>query len=151
MGAVEILSQKTVSKYSKPFKVDVGRAVIISSFNFACPTTDEVGEVIKPGDCAVLHKIELSGDELQQIEGCVSCSGCTLDGLKYRITSNEPVVQCGETWTHSHECNLSVLTVPGYYMFEVCNEGSLGSLSIKVEDVSLAEAALIPTNLIHGS
>lgn len=149
MRQIEILSPKSNSKYSKPFKVDAGHVVVISSSNFACPVTDDIGDVTKAGDCAILHKIELVGDALPQLDGCV-CA-CEIDKLSAHIVSSEPVVQCGFPWTHTHACNLSVLSVPGIYMFEVCNESSIGSLSIKVEELTIAEAALIPSNLYHGS
>lgn len=147
---VEILSQKQTTKFSKPFGVYEGQVVVISSFNFACEQTDEVGEVTRPGDCAILHKIDISGDVLPQGDGCVNCGGCILEGLDISVTNSEPVVVCGETWTHNSANNLSILTVPGVYMFELCNEDSIGSVSIRIEELGVEQATLLPKPLIHG-
>lgn len=149
MSAYEIFSPKQTSKFSKPFRVDVGRVLVISSFNFACAVTDDLGNVTRPADCAILHKIEMGGDKIPDVE-CGGC-GCVLENLDTRILNSEPVVQCGCTWTHNHENNLSVLAVPGYYMFELCNAESVGAVSIKVEEMPVSDAVLIPTSLIHGS
>lgn len=146
MSAIEIISQGQAGVYSKPFRVDVGKVLVISSFNFQCEQTDEIGNVTRPADCAVLHKIEMGGDELPETSGC----GCILDGLDIRILSSEPVVQCGKTWTHNARTNLTVLSVPGFYMFEVCNAESIGNLSMKIEELDTADATLIPKQLFHG-
>lgn len=147
---VEIFGSGQTDKFSKPFRVDVGSVVVISSFNFACATTDDVGEVTRPGDCAVLHKIDLQSEDLATANGCVGCGSCILEGLDVSVANSEPVVICGETWTHNAFNNLSILTIPGYYMFELCNEDAIGSVSIRIEDLTLEQAALLPRNLIHG-
>lgn len=146
---VEILSQDQVSPYSKVFRVDAGFAVVISSFNFACEQQDEFGEVVKNGDCAILHKIELGEKEIGTLNGCTSCS-YVLDGVDVNVANSEPVVVCGDLWVHNSDNNLSVLTVPGYYMFELCGETSVGSVTIKVQELTLNQAALLPRGLIHG-
>lgn len=143
----EIISQTQTSVLSKVFRVDPGKAVVISSFNFSGPMSDEVGNTTKPGDCAVLHKIEIQGAEIPMGDGC----GCVLDGLESSIKSNEPVVVCGQTWTHNCENNLTVLSVPGVYMFELCSPESIGSVTMQVEEISLEQAAVLPQNLFHGA
>ena len=146
MAAIEIISQGQASAYSKPFRVDVGKVLVISSFNFQCEQTNEIGEVTRPADCAILHKIEMGGDALPQADGC----GCILDGLETSVLSSEPVVQCGSNWTHNAQTNLTVLSVPGFYMFEVCNADSIGNISMKVEELDATDATLIPKQLFHG-
>lgn len=147
---IEIFSQDQAGRLSKPFRVNLGEAVVISSFNFACDQTDEIGEVIRKGDCAILHKIDLVGDEIPQGSGCVSCNSCILEGLDISVANSEPVVVCGNMWTHNAFNNLSILTVPGAYMFEVCDESAVGSVSIRIESVPVEQAALLPRSLIHG-
>lgn len=150
MASFEIYSPKSKSKFSKLFQVSVGNAVVISSFNFACAVTDDVGNVTKAGDCAILHKIELEGGGIPEMNGCSDCNQFVLDSLSSNIVKNEPVVQCGELWTHNSANNLSVLSVPGIYMFELCNQSSVGKATMRVEELSVAEAALIPKALYHG-
>lgn len=147
---VEIIKQNQASKLSLPFRVDVGKALVISSFNFACETQNEIGEVIKKGDCAILHKIDLSDVEIPTGSGCVGCATCILEGVDLSVANSEPVIVCGELWTHNSFNNLSILTVPGYYMFELCNDSAIGSVSMRIEELSLAQAALLPKPLIHG-
>jgi len=148
MAAIEIIQLGQVSTYSKPFRVDVGKVLVISSFNFQCEQTNEIGEVIRPADCAILHKIEMGGAEIPETDGC-PCS-CILEGLEASVLSSEPVVQCGGNWTHNAQTNLTVLSVPGFYMFEVCNADSIGNISMKVEELDVSDATLIPKQLFHG-
>lgn len=147
---VEIISQEQESKFSKPFRVDVGKVVVISSFNFACEQQDEIGNVVKAGDCAILHKIELEENAIPETNGCVNCNSCVLEGVDVSVANSEPVIVCGELWTHNAFNNLSLLTVPGYYMFELCDESAIGSVSIKIEELTVEQAALLPKSLIHG-
>lgn len=147
---VEILGQDQADKFSKPFRVDTGKVVVISSFNFSCEQQDEIGNVVKAGDCAILHKIELEENEIKATSGCVSCNSCVLEGVDVSVANSEPVNVCGELWTHNSFNNLSLLTVPGYYMFELCDESAIGSVSIKIEELTVEQAALLPKSLIHG-
>lgn len=147
---VEILSQDQADKFSKPFRVDIGKVVVISSFNFSCGQQDQIGNVVEDGDCAILHKIELDENQIQATSGCVSCSSCILEGIDVSVANSEPVMTCGELWTHNAFNNLTLLTVPGYYMFELCNESAIGSVSIKIEELTVEQAALLPKSLIHG-
>lgn len=147
---VEIITQDQTSKFSKPFRVDAGTAVIISSFNFSCEKTNEIGEVVRKGDCAVLHKIDLAGEDMGEGDGCVNCGSCLLDGLDVSVASSEPVVVCGEEWTHNANNNLSILTVPGSYMFELCDESAIGSVTMRIEAIPVSQAAMLPRPLIHG-
>lgn len=150
MAAVEIISQKQTSKNSKVFVVSPGHAVVVSSFNFRCAETDAVGNVTRPADCAVLHKLELKSDPIPYTDGCVECCRCVFDSLGTTIVNSEPVVQCGTTWTHTSATNLTVLSVPGYYMFELCDESAVGTVMMKVEEITAEQAALIPKALFHG-
>jgi len=146
MAATTIFTPGQDSNFSKVFRVDIGKVLVISSYNFQCEQQDEIGNVIREADCAILHKLEMGGDELPEANGC----SCILDGLEARVLNSEPVVQCGNVWTHNSQTNLTVLSVPGFYMFELCNSDSIGVISIKVEELTLAEAALIPQQLFHG-
>lgn len=146
----EVYSQKETTRFSKPFRVDKGKVVVISSFNFACEKLNDIGEVVRKADCAVLHKIELKGNVLPQGDGCIACSGCIIENLDVSVLTSEPVAQCGASWTHNAQTNLTVLSVPGFYMFEVCSDDAVGSVSIQVEELSVAEAALLPKPLFHG-
>lgn len=150
MSAVEIFTPGQTSVRSKIFRVEPGIALVISSFNLGCAVSNDVGDVTTPADCAVLHKLELSGGNLPTVDGCVTCVGCVLDGVDFTVQRSEPVVQCGELWTHNAENNLSVLSVPGFYMFELCSEQNIGSISIKVEELTAEQAKLIPKPLFHG-
>lgn len=147
---VEIFGTNQGSTLSKPFRVDVGKVVVISSFNFSCEATDEYGTVIRDGDCAILHKIDLQNEELVSGNGCVSCNTCLLEDFDVSVANSEPVVICGDLWTHNAFNNLSILTIPGYYMFQVCNPSAVGSVSIRIEELTLDQAVLLPKNLIHG-
>lgn len=147
---VEIIKQNQSSKFSLPFRVDAGKALVISSFNFGCETLDDIGNVVKKGDCAVLHKIDLKDVEIPTVSGCVGCASCLLEGVDLSVANSEPVIVCGELWTHNSFNNLSILTVPGYYMFELCSDSAIGSVSMRIEEVSLEQAALLPKPLIHG-
>lgn len=147
---VEIFSQDQSDKFSKPFRVDVGKVIVISSFNFGCEQLNNVGDVVKKGDCAILHKIELEETQIEATSGCVGCSSCILEGIDVSIATSEPVIVCGELWTHNAFNNLTLLTVPGYYMFELCSEDAIGSVSIKIEELTLEQASLLPKCLIHG-
>ena len=150
MSAVNIITQKQNTKMSKIFVVSPGNAVVISSFNFRCAETDKFGNVTRPADCAVLHKLELESDSLKVDDGCVGCQGCVIDSLGSTIVNSEPVVQCGTTWTHTAATNLTVLSVPGYYIFELCDESAVGTVMMKVEELTSEQAALIPKALFHG-
>lgn len=152
MSAINIITQKQNSKMSKAFMVSPGRAVVISSFNFRCAETDNVGNVTREADCAVLHKLELEVESgyIPSGDGCVGCQGCVFDSLSTTIVNSEPVVQCGATWTHTAATNLTVLSVPGYYMFELCDESAVGTVMMKVEEITAEQAALIPKALFHG-
>lgn len=150
MAAINIITQKQNSKISKVFMVSPGHAVVISSFNFRCAETDKVGNVTRVADCAVLHKLELESDSIPRGDGCVGCQSCVLDSLSTTIVNSEPVVQCGTTWTHTASTNLTVLSVPGYYMFELCDESAVGTVMMKVEEITSEQAALIPKALFHG-
>lgn len=147
---VEIFGKGQSNTLSKPFRVDVGKVVVISSFNFSCEATDEFGDVIREGDCAILHKIDLNAEEIATGSGCVSCSSCLLEDFDVSVANSEPVVICGELWTHNAFNNLSVLSIPGYYMFEICNPSAVGSISIRIEELTLEQAVLLPKQLIHG-
>lgn len=147
MAAVEIFSQKQTGKLSDPFRVDKGHVVVLSAFNLSCPQTDDVGTVTRKGDCFILHKLEVSGKMEQRNDAC----GCVFKGGSSEIVSSEPVVVCGSMWTLTNNTNLAVLSVPGYYMLELCNEGSVGSAVVKVEELTVADAALLPETLYLGS
>lgn len=147
MAAIEIISQDQSIKFSKPFRVDAGKVVVISSYNFCKPLQDEVGGVTRQGDCAILHKIDLCGDVLPQLQA--GCS-CILDGLDIYVLSSEPVLQGGLPWSHNYENNLTVLSVPGYYMFELCNCDSIGNVVMTVEELDVSNASIIPRQLFHG-
>lgn len=151
MTATVILSDKQHSKFSKIFRVYPGKVLVINSFNFSGPVTDEFGEVTRQGDCAILHKIEITSDLIPQIDGCARCANGVLEGLSTHVVSSEPIIQCGDNWSHNCENNLSVLAVPGVYIFELCDERSIGSVSIAIEELSVEEAALIPANLFNGA
>lgn len=150
MAAVNIITQEQNSKMSKVFMVSPGYAVVISSFNFRCAETDKVGNVIREADCAVLHKLEFDSDPIPYTDGCVECERCVFENMNTHITNSEPVLQCGTTWTHTAETNLTVLSVPGYYMFELCDESAVGTVMMKIEEVTAEQAALIPKALFHG-
>lgn len=151
MSAQEILGPSNPSRYSKTFYVQPGDAVVISSYNFGCEKTNEIGEVVKPGDCAVLHKLDIKVESyMVEGDGCSACIGCVLGHVDVSVANSEPVVVCGKTWTHNADNNLSILTVPGVYMFELCDGSSLGSALIQVEQVNIEQAALLPRSLIHG-
>lgn len=150
MSASYILTQKQGSNVSKLFMVSPGSAMVISSFNFRCAQVDDEGNVIDSADCAVLHKVELEGDPIPTIDGCIECERCILDNQSVNIVGSEPVMQCGKTWTHNAGNNLSVLSVPGFYMFELCNESAVGTATIKIEEITAEQAALIPKTLFHG-
>lgn len=148
--AIEIVDQKQTTKFSKVFMVTPGYVVVISSFNFRCAETDKYGDVTRQGDCAVLHKIDIVGGKIPHRDGCVDCEGCVLDSVESQIVSSEPVVQCGELWTHTPNNNLTVLSVPGYYMFELCDKTMIGSAIMRVEELTVAQAQLLPRPLFHG-
>lgn len=150
MPAINIITQKQNSKMSKAFMVSPGYAVVISSFNFRCAETDALGNVTRPADCAVLHKLELESDPIPSVDGCVGCQSCVFDSLVATVVNSEPVVQCGTTWTHTSSTNLTVLSVPGYYMFELCDNSAVGTVMMKVEEITAEQAALIPKALFHG-
>lgn len=144
---LEIFGLGQATKFSKPFRVDVGKVVVISSFNFSCDTMNDVGEVIKKGTCAVLHKINLTTPDMPSGDGCC---GCILENIDVSIANSEPVVVCCEMWTLNSCNNLLVLSVPGYYMFELCDESAIGSALIRIEELNIEQAALLPRNLIYG-
>ncbi len=150
MSAINIITQKQNSKMSKAFMVSPGYAVVISSFNFRCAETDDLGNVTRPADCAVLHKLELESDTIPSRDGCVGCQSCVFDSLGTTVVNSEPVLQCGTTWTHTSATNLTVLSVPGYYMFELCDNSAVGTVMMKVEEITAEQAALIPKALFHG-
>lgn len=146
-----ILGADSEDRFSKLFRVDPGKVVLVSSINFACPETDDVGEVIQDGDCAILHKVEVSTAGIPEIDDtCTECASCVLFDLESHITSTEPVVQCGELWTVNANNNLSVLSVPGLYQFELCNENAIGRAVIKVMELPYKEAMLLPKPLYYG-
>lgn len=147
MSVQQIITTGQTSKFSDVFVVQKGHVVVISSFNFACAQTDDVGNETKAADCAVLHKLEINGDNIPHVkDGC----GCVLTNLGFHISRSEPVIQCGELWTHNANTNLTVLSVPGYYMFELCNESAVGTATMQVEDLSIADAMLLPRDIFHG-
>lgn len=143
---VEIFDLGRTTKFSKPFRVDPGKVVVVSAFNFSCETLGNTGEIIKKGDCAILHKIDFTTPEMPTGNGC----GCVLDNVDVSISNSEPVVVCCEMWTLNACNNLLILSVPGYYMYELCNESSIGSVSISLEELSIEQGALLPRNLIYG-
>lgn len=150
MAVQEIFGPKQTSRYSKSFFVDPGSAVVISSFNLACDQTNEIGEVTKKGDCAILHKLDLKIEAIMPDDGCTGCSGCILDHVDVSVANSEPVMICGEMWTHNSQNNLSILTVPGVYMFEFCDESAIGTALIQVERMPISQATMLPRPLIHG-
>lgn len=149
MTAIAIFTTEQTSRFSKVFRVDKGFVQVITSFNFSCQQLNEIGEVTRPGDRAVLHRVELNGDTLPTWDGC-TCVGGVFEGLSVEIISSEPVVQCAKNWQHNSQNNVSVLSVPGYYMFEICNEDSVGTVSMTVEELTIAEAQLLPKALYLG-
>lgn len=148
--ALNIIDQKQTTKFSKIFTVAPGRVVVISSFNFRCAETNDTGEIIRQNDCAVLHRIEVEGDPIPSTDGCVGCNSCVLSSLSAEITRSEPVVHCGDLWVHTPENNISVLSVPGYYMFELCDASAIGTVIMQVEELTVEQAQLIPRPLFHG-
>lgn len=151
MAAVSIITPTQTAKMSKIFRVVPGYAMVISSFYFRCAMTDDKGNVVTPADCAILHKLELESDLIPYVDdGCVECQRCVFENLGSKIINSEPVVQCGENWTHNAQNNLSVISVPGYYMFELCNDSSVGVAMMQVEELPIDQATLIPKALFHG-
>lgn len=148
--AIQIIDQKQTSTFSKVFAVAPGHVVVISSFNFRCTETDEFGDVVRPNDCAVLHRIEIEGEQIPHKDGCSGCNSCVLDSLDAEIICSEPVMQCGENWVHTPSNNVTVLSVPGYYMFELCNETAVGTVIMQVEELTVEQAQLLPRPLFHG-
>ena len=144
-----ILDNESTSRFSKAFAVETGNVVVISSFNFACEQKNEIGDVTKKRDCAILHKLDVSGSPLPSGSGCMTRTEVVF-GKELVINSSEPVVQCNELWTHNSQNNISVLSVPGYYMFELCDESSVGNVTIQAERLPLDEAQLLPRSLFHG-
>lgn len=143
---LEIFGLGQTTKFSKPFRVDAGKVVVISAFNFACETLDDTGGIVRAGDCAILQKIEFTTPEIPSGNGC----GCILENVDVSISNSEPVVVCCDMWTLNACSNLAILTVPGYYMYELCTEDAIGSVSIRLEELSIEQAALLPRNLIYG-
>ena len=127
--------------------------MVVSSFNFQGVVTDEFGEVTQEGDCAVLHKLKIEHGQMPHGDGCSdnTCYKCTFEPSELRIVGSEPVLVCGETLTHHCGQNLTVLSVPGFYLYELCNSQSLGKVAIEVEEISAEEAKLIPQNFFHGA
>lgn len=148
--AINIIDQKQTSKFSKVFTVLPGHVVVISSFNFRCAETDDTGNIVRPNDCAVLHRIEIEGDPIPSVDGCIGCNSCVLSSLTAEITRSEPVVHCGELWVHTPDNNISVLSVPGYYMFELCDAAAVGTAIMQVEELTVEQAQLLPRPLFHG-
>lgn len=147
--AIDIVTVDQTTKFSKPFRVDKGFVVVITSRNFNCEVKNEIGEVTRPHDCAVLHMVSMSGEILPELESCRVCQGVILD-LNPEILSSEPVVQEGSNWTHNSQNNISVITVPGYYMFELCNEDSIGTVTMQAQELSIEQAMLLPRGIFHG-
>nr|DAN20697.1 MAG TPA: hypothetical protein [Caudoviricetes sp.] len=150
---VQIISPDSNSTVSKIFQVRSGYAMVVSSFNFKGVATDEYGEVTREGDCAVLHKLKIEHGQMPHSNGCTdnTCHTCTFEATDLKVVGSEPVMVCNETLTHHCGQNLTVLAVPGFYMFELCNAQSLGEVAIEVEEISAETAHLIPQNFFHGA
>ena len=73
------------------------------------------------------------------------CRQCIFEPEELKIVSSEPVMLCEDTMAHFF-CgqNLTVLSIPGYYAFELCREASLGKVTIEVEEITAEVAKLIP-------
>lgn len=150
---VQILSPESTSTVSKVFQVRSGYAMVISSFNFKGVATDEYGEVTREGDCAVLHRLKIEYGQMPHSYGCneSGCHTCTFEEAELKIVGSEPVMVCNETLTHHCGQNLTVLAVPGFYTFELCNDKSLGEVAIEVEEISAETAKMIPQNFFNGA
>lgn len=150
---VKILSPESTSTVSKIFQVRSGFATVISSYNFKGVATDKYGEVTREGDCAVLHRLNVEYGQMPHSRGCSedACQTCIFEEAELKIVGSEPVMVCNETLTHHCGQNLTVLAVPGFYMFELCNDQSLGEVAIEVEEISAETARLIPQNFFHGA
>lgn len=150
---VQIISPQSTSTLSSVFQVYPGYAMVISSFNFQGEKHNDVGDVIEEGDCAVLHKLKVEHGTMPHGNGCADgeCRQCIFEPSELKIVGSEPVILCEETMTHFCGQNLTVLSVPGYYAFELCREKSLGKVSIEVEEITADVAKLIPQNFFHGA
>lgn len=149
MSRQQIYTPKSKNRTSLVFSVVKGRVVVISAFNFECAKTDEYGEVISRAERAILHKVTLGGGSLPHSDSACGC--CVIPAEVARIESSEPLVSCGCTWDIHAGNNLSVLSVPGYYVFELCDESSEGKVTIEVEELTIKEASLLPENLFLGA
>lgn len=148
MPAIKIYTPDSKTKHSAIFSVVKDRVIVVSGFNFACATTDEFGEVINRAQRAILHKVTLAGGDLPY---CTDLCGCVIEAKSAHIESSEPVVSCGCAWSLHGADNLVVLSVPGYYKFELCDESAIGKVSIEIEELTLEQAKLIPANLFIGA
>jgi len=150
---IQIISPQSTTTLSKVFQVYPGYAMVISSFNFQDEVHNDVGDVIEEGDCAVLHKIKVEHSAMPHGDGCEDgdCRQCIFEASELRIISSEPVMLCEDTMGHHCGQNLTVLSVPGYYAFELCHDKSIGKVSIEVEEITADVAKLIPQNFFHGA
>ena len=150
---VQIIGPQSTSVFSDVFQVRTGFAMVISSFNFQGAVTDKYGDVTKEGDCAVLHKLKFEQGSMPHGDGCSdnACHTCTFQSSELKIVGSEPVMVCNETLTIHCGQNLTVLSVPGFYVYELCNPQSLGKVAIEVEEITTEDAKLIPQNFFHGA
>ena len=109
--------------------------------------------MIEEGDCAVLHKLKVEHGTMPHGNGCADgeCRQCIFEPSELKIVGSEPVMLCEETMTHFCGQNLTVLSVPGYYAFELCREKSLGKVSIEVEEITADVAKIDSTKLFPRS
>lgn len=149
---VEILPTTWGETTSMVFQVVEGKAVVISSFNFRSEQKEEGGyKVERARDCAVLHKVEIASKDMKQSSGCICMATAFSSVEEVVVSKSEPVVQCGKTWVHNDKQNLTVLSVPGYYAFVLCDGSALGTVSMQVEEIDAEAAKLIPSPLFHGA
>lgn len=147
MSVKQVFTVENTDEFSKFMKVDPGFALVVHGVNFACPTTDEYGTKLSEGDCALLHHVVLSSDEVPTTSGCTVCD---LSSLGSDILYSEVVEHCGEPWMLNATNNVAILSTPGWYMFELCNPESIGSVVITSEEIKVSEGSLLPRNLIFG-
>lgn len=149
MAAKEILSTKSTSRFSKGFYVPNGSVVVLTAYNFRCQEVDNKTLEQVNNTCAELHMIHFGNNQLPQGEGC-----CTFDifdeELRPKFEYTELVAQCNNKWTLNSQNNIRILSVPGYYMFEVCDDKDIGSAVILAEEVTVKNAELLPRAIIFG-
>lgn len=148
MSAQTILSTKATSKFSKGFYVPKGSVVVLSAFNFRCPDTDKELDPVS-GTCAQIYKIHFAHNAMPQLNGC-----CVFDifdeEMRPKFEYTELVNQCGDPWTLTAQDNIRILSVPGYYMYELCEDKDIGSAVILAEELTMEEAELLPQPLVYG-